>query len=141
LRAADWRERVLEVFEASLRTDAMRETFRRPGAHARVWRELPFLHEGPGGAARIGTIDRLVSVDDASGRAQRATVYDFKTGHVAFADAAAHAERYRAQLEAYRQAASRLLELDEERIEMVIVFTTSGVVASVHRSAADAGAS
>ena len=95
----------------------------------RVWRERPFaLREGD--TILNGKIDRLVVLYDGN-RPVAADLIDFKTDSVAAEEPQAIDARvihYRPQLEAYRQAAARLLRLDLAQVSARLAFVEAGVV-------------
>ncbi len=95
----------------------------RPAADAEVWRERSFevvLDE----AWVSGVFDRVVVRSGPDGRAQSATVYDFKTDrrHEA-TELAAAAAVHLAQMSLYRRAVAVLLGLDPAAVSAEVVFT------------------
>ncbi len=90
----------------------------RPGAE--VWRERAF-EMVLDGAWVTGVFDRVVVERDASGRAMRATVFDFKTDAVA--SEAAAVERHAAQLQVYRRAAAQLTGIAVRAVTGELVLT------------------
>ena len=51
---------------------------------------------------------------------------DFKIDDIDPSEAPARAERYRPQLEAYRDAAAEMLRTDPARVKMIVLFVTAG---------------
>ena len=98
--------------------------WKRPNSpRSEVWRERAF-EVVLDGVWVTGVFDRVVVSQDASGRAVRADVFDFKTDGVA--DEAGMAEvvaRHTAQLEVYRQVAAVLVGLDVAVVECELVVT------------------
>jgi ATP-dependent helicase/nuclease subunit A len=105
---------------ACLRSPELAEVWAKPADAAVAWRERKFelVTED---AWVSGVIDRLVIVRDATGRALRATVYDFKTD--AGATPAEAVLRHGAQLRHYRRAAAALTGLDEGAVAVELVLT------------------
>jgi ATP-dependent exoDNAse (exonuclease V) beta subunit len=102
------------------------------GVDLEVLREHPFAIRD-GDQLLTGAIDRLVIVRDR-GRILAADLLDFKTDELQANDAAALADRvdfYRPQIEAYRQAASRLLGIAPEKIAAQLIFLHAGLTASL----------
>lgn len=79
------------------------------------------LHFRVGGRGVAGIIDRLVINDD-----EHATIIDYKTHRNVDTDTVAHyADRYRAQLELYRQGIDKLWP--EKTIRQLLIFTCSAI--------------
>lgn len=97
--------------------------FQPPGPHACVWRERSFdlvLDD----EWVSGTFDRVVLDLDASGKARRAWIIDYKTDTVPDTLAvAAKLEGYRPQLALYRRALAKLTGLPECKIRCSLLFT------------------
>ena len=92
-----------------------------------VRREWQWLGPGPGGGPLEGIIDRVV-IAGGHGSAERALIIDWKTDRVASGDEIIHAESYRSQLEAYREAACQLTGLAGDRVAVVLVFVRNGIL-------------
>lgn len=116
----DWLGSAGEVAKACLAEPGLAEVWMRPPASVRieVWREQPF-EVVLAGAWVTGVFDRVVVEYDVEGRAQRATVYDFKTE----ADGGRALPRHAAQLKLYRQACARLTGLLEAQVACKLVLT------------------
>lgn len=94
-----------------------------------VWRERTFAYR-EAGAITSGKIDRLVVLYDGD-RPVAADVIDFKTDALRAGDPEAiqsRADIYRAQLEAYRRGAARLVGIDPEKVVARLVFTEPGEI-------------
>ena len=71
-----------------------------------------------------GTFDRVVIENDDSGTAIRACVIDFKTDRVnSTEDLDTAGEKYRPQLDLYRQVLARMTGLPETAISTQLLFT------------------
>jgi ATP-dependent helicase/nuclease subunit A len=106
----------------------VRAVFTRPPDEVSLWREQPFEIMLDGSWVS-GVFDRVVLHQDAEGRLVRAGIIDFKTNRVddpaRLDELAAH---YRDQMDTYRAAACRLLDLPAARIGLTLVFTDAGRV-------------
>ena len=109
-----------EAFMAMLAHDAVREALSRRGrAGLELWREHTFSLHLDGRLLR-GQFDR-VEIDRTQGTA---CILDFKTDR--FSDAAV--ERYRPQMQAYRQALASMLGWPTDRITVTLLFVGEGRV-------------
>ena len=126
-RARAWRERgvaapVADEALACLRASELAGVWRK-SAGAEAWRERAF-ELLVGDAWISGVFDRVVVERGADDRAQRATVFDFKTDAIAGeADADAAVARHAAQVNLYRRAVARLTGLAESAVAAELVFT------------------
>jgi len=112
--------------------DALSRKSYPPGKDLTVWRERPFALRTENGIL-TGSMDRLVIVR-SGGKIVAADVLDFKTDEIAAGDAAAlpaKVDFYRPQIEAYREAAGKLLGLDPGLISARLVFLATGAVCPV----------
>jgi ATP-dependent helicase/nuclease subunit A len=123
-------------FRKQLAAPAVKEVLSRksypPGKDLTVWRERPFALRTENGIL-TGSMDRLVIVK-SGGKIVAADVLDFKTDEIAAGDAAALAAKvdfYRPQVEAYREAAGKLLGIRETQVTGRLVFIGSNAVQSV----------
>jgi ATP-dependent exoDNAse (exonuclease V) beta subunit len=135
-RSAAWAAEQAEGFAGMLRHEDVAHAVSLHGrdrATLRVWRELPFARLVDG-AVQQGAIDRLEAEYDADGSVRRAVVIDFKTDEIDAADSEDAAQRYRPQLDAYRQAAARFLAIEPSAVEAVVLFVTPGVAVRIGRS-------
>jgi ATP-dependent helicase/nuclease subunit A len=115
-----------------LLSPAFGEVFARPRVpNADVWRERSFeivLDD----AWYSGVFDRVVVERDASGRALRATVWDFKTDRVnGDAGVAAAVERHGHQLLLYRRVVACLTGLPEARVRAALALLAPGRLAEI----------
>ncbi len=114
-----------------LGSEPVRGTLSRPGQHAECWREKKFeilLNR----EWLSGTFDRVSIERDAAGHAVRAAVLDFKTDQVRDeADRIAAIEKYRPQLELYRDVLQRMTGLAADRIEKRLLLTRTATVISL----------
>jgi ATP-dependent helicase/nuclease subunit A len=98
-----------------LRSAGMRELWARPkSAKVEIMLDGEWIS---------GVFDRVVVERDASGRAERATVYDFKTDKVSSDSAEAAAARHAHQIELYRRVLAVLTGLPSEKVAGSVVFT------------------
>ena len=119
--AAKWVARGVagEAAAACLQAAALAGVWARPPAAAvEVWRERSF-EIVLDSAWVTGVLDRVVVERDASGRAVRATVFDFKTD----IDDGIALERHTGQLNSYRQAVAKLANLDGSAVACDLVLT------------------
>ena len=115
----------------SLHSPRLTAVFQRPGGKAEVWRERSF-EVVLDGIWFTGAFDRVVVEHDATGRATRALVVDFKTDRAGAGDAGARAvEKHAGQLNLYRRVAARLTGLPEDRVRCVLVMTADAVLVEV----------
>ena len=134
-RSENWREAVLEDFHAMIANDQIRSLLSRhphlmvtgEGVESRAERELSWLRRTPDGRIQEGVLDRLV-VSTQAGVPRQALLIDWKTDRIAPGDEIMHAESYRPQLEAYREAASQLTDLAPSQVVAVLVYVRNGVI-------------
>jgi ATP-dependent helicase/nuclease subunit A len=109
---------------ACLRAPELAGVFAPPVAGAEVWRERAF-EAVIDGVWVTGVIDRVVVESGADGRARRATVFDFKTDHMAGGpgELARAAQRHAGQIDLYRRVVARLTGLAETAVTAEVVFT------------------
>jgi len=126
--AADVQRDAAAQFRRALADPAVRRALARPAGRAELWRERAF-EVVLGDAWISGAFDRVVIVRDDAGRAQAATIMDFKSHRVHTPAALrAQAELCRPQLAWYRRALAVLLRLPADRIRLQILFTRPGQV-------------
>lgn len=127
----DWFESMLWLPE--VRRVMCREGYVAPGGDTlELRREFPFTQREEGSLVN-GVIDRLV-LHRRGGKVIAADVIDFKTDAVVPSDeetVAARVEFHREQMEAYRQAVSRMERVAPERVRARLLFVTAGVVREV----------
>lgn len=140
-RGAAWADAVAAQVRAALGRDAVRRAMSLNGADERsrrLHRELPFARLVDGRLQR-GAIDRLVVEVDGNGQPRRGTVIDFKTDDVDEAAAMSQAERYRPQLQVYREAAAEMFGLKVEDVGAKLIFVSAGVVVDAQMRQAASG--
>ncbi len=105
--------------------------FRKGGQQRTAWTERRFDYIEKGGWVS-GIVDRVVVEWDASGKASRATILDFKTDAVVTEDdMAARAAGYAPQLALYVPAVMRMTGLKAVAIGKALIFTVMGKVVPV----------
>jgi len=128
---AEWRasgagEAAIEVAARCVRAPALAEVWEVPD-DAEVWCERAF-ELVIDGAWVSGVFDRVVVRRGPDGRAEAATVFDFKTDRVReVRDPDEIRRHYADQLAIYRRAAARLAGLPEAAVQCRLVFTGPGV--------------
>ncbi len=106
----------------------LRAAFARPGEQAEIWRERNF-EILLGDEWLSGTFDRVALDRDMAGRATGATILDFKTDRVATEEEiAAAVEKYRPQLETYREVLRRMTGLPADAVRCRLIFTRPRVL-------------
>ena len=113
----------LRQVSQSLEQGDIRAVLSRPSKHATVWREKSFeiLLKGEW---LSGTFDRVTIEQNATGTPVSATIIDFKTDRVGSADEIeATAEKYRPQLETYREVLQRMTGMSANSIRCCLIFT------------------
>ncbi len=120
-------------FRKQLAAPTIKEALSRksypPGTDLTVWRERPFALRTENGIL-TGSMDRLVVVKNG-GKIVAADVLDFKTDEIAAGDEQALAAKvnfYRPQVEAYREAAGKMLKLEPALVGARLVFLSAGMV-------------
>ncbi len=116
---------------ACLANTKIRALLTEPKTAATVWRERAFsIVEGD--QFINGIFDRVVIHHDANGAITRAEIIDFKTDRIHKSNTITQAtEHHRPQLEAYRNALSRIVGLDTAQIKLKLVFTNVPAVVTV----------
>ena len=116
-------EEAFDQVRGVLGTAALSEALARPNGHAETWRERNF-EILLGDEWLSGTFDRVVLERDAAGRAVAATILDFKTDRLSTdGEIAAAVEKYRPQLETYREVLRRMTGLPSDAIRCRLLFT------------------
>ena len=128
---AEQKRAVADQFRRALATPAFQDALRRPAGDVTLWREQHFdvvLED----EWVTGTFDRVVIQRDAKGKPKGAVIQDFKSDAIADDDALAVAvKRHAPQLRLYRRALARILNLDARRIELQLLFTSTGAVRDI----------
>jgi ATP-dependent helicase/nuclease subunit A len=138
--AARWRELrqespglddALAQVRGVLEDPVTRAALDRPGEHAEVWRERNF-EILLGDEWLSGTFDRVVLERSPEGIPERATILDFKTDRVASPEEIdAAVDKYRPQLETYREVLRRITGLPAPAIRCRLLFTRSRTLREV----------
>ncbi len=116
-------EEAFDQVRGVLGNAALNEALARPNGHAEAWRERNF-EILLGDEWLSGTFDRVVLERDAAGRAVAATILDFKTDRLSTdGEIAAAVEKYRPQLETYREVLRRMTGLPSDAIRCRLLFT------------------
>ena len=80
-----------------------------------------------------GVFDRVHIFIDQNKRYKKAQIIDFKTDLTNKDFTIAQAiEKYQEQLHSYQRALSKLLNLDKERIETYLLFTSAKTIRQIH---------
>lgn len=127
-RDVAWRRRQIDAFHGMLGKPAISAALSRSsvgGSAVCVLRELPFVRTTAGGI-QSGSIDRLVLRLDAAGRANSATIIEFKTDSIVEGSAAAQAETHREQLQDYREVVATMFGLAEKAVAMQVLLVGAG---------------
>ncbi|MEM7792419.1 MAG: 3'-5' exonuclease, partial [Verrucomicrobiota bacterium] len=110
---------IQKVFE----NEDIRRVFTKPRGPAIVWRERSFSYID-GNQLINGVFDRVNLHQDETGKIISAEIIDFKTDRIEYPNTIDKAiEYHRSQLETYRKALSRILNLEQSLIQVSIVFT------------------
>lgn len=113
----------LDQVRGVLEVPILHAALSRPCHQAEAWRERNF-EILLGEEWLSGTFDRVVVERDASGRATAATILDFKTDRVATEEEIdAAVEKYRPQLETYREVLRRMTGLAGSAVRCRLLFT------------------
>jgi ATP-dependent helicase/nuclease subunit A len=127
------RERAGDEALACLRAPELAAVWTRKDG-TEVWRERAF-EVVLDGAWVTGVFDRVVIERDQAGQAVRATVFDFKTDHVAGdADVMAAVARHAGQLNLYRRVAAVLAGLEVAAVACELVLTRVRRLVNVPRA-------
>jgi len=131
--AEDVKREACEQFRHALASAQVQQALARPPAdQVELWREKHFEIVLENDEWVSGTFDRVVILRDASGRARRARIVDYKSDQVTAMEAAGVAEIYRGQIQLYVRALARILQLPLSSIEAALIFTSPATVVPVH---------
>jgi ATP-dependent exoDNAse (exonuclease V) beta subunit len=124
----DLKQKAVDLFRQAIAAPDIRRVLARPPGNVSLWRERRF-EIVIGNRWVSGAFDRVVVLRDQKGKALGATVLDFKSDEVPD-DAAvkALAAQYRSQMESYRSALSRMLQIAQTKVALKLVFVHSGRV-------------
>jgi len=124
----DMRQRAIEQFRRALVSAEIRQALSRPPGNITLWRERHFdvvLND----QWVTGAFDRVVIMRDSEGKPLSAVIIDFKSNDIPCeADLISTADSYRSQLSLYGSALSRILQLDDSKIALQLLFTQPGKV-------------
>ena len=117
------KEKAVGHFRRACASREFRRALVRPGGDVDLWREKRF-EIVIDNQWITGAFDRVVIARDESGKPVSAEILDYKSDDVSGDnDMNDAAERYRPQLELYRDALSRMLPLDSSNITLRLFFT------------------
>jgi len=126
---AGWLDGRIDWFLNLLQTETARQVLARHTA-TDLWRERRFVvHDGR--ELIRGGFDRVTVHRDASGRASRAVLLDYKTDTPPEDGIGPLVQRYKPQLLAYRRALTRLLALPPGAVEMQAWFVGANTLCRV----------
>jgi len=108
------RERYRTTLRQSIADETIRAALRSSGADT-LWRERPFVIRLDGQLLR-GTFDR-VAIHHDKGMPSRTVLIDYKTDRLGDGDTQAITDRYRGQIDAYRQALCAMLGIEATQVE------------------------
>lgn len=117
-------ENVAATLTSCFEDPDIRAYFTRPETPATIWLERAFTYV-QGDQFHNGVFDRVVLHQDQNGKTLRAEIIDFKTDRIHSGNTIEQAtESHRPQLEAYRTALSKIIDLDARAIELKLLFTS-----------------
>ena len=121
-----------ELLKACLNEKSIQEVFQKPDTPCILWKEKAFtLSENQ--ILINGVFDRVHIFIDQNKRYKKAQIIDFKTDLTNKDFTIAQAiEKYQEQLHSYQRALSKLLNLDKERIETYLLFTSAKTIRQIH---------
>jgi ATP-dependent helicase/nuclease subunit A len=124
----DLKQKAVNLFRHAITAPDIRRVLARPPGNVSLWREKRF--EIVIGKRWVsGAFDRVVVLRDQKGKALGATVLDFKSDEVTDDTALTELTRqYRPQMEAYREALSKMLSLQKTKVALALVFVQPGKV-------------
>ncbi len=123
------RRDVVHQFRQAMQMPAVRQALARPAGRVELWRERSF--EMVLDARWVsGQFDRVLIQRDAAGHARAASILDYKSNRIPDEPAACarKVDEYRPQLDIYRRALARILDMPEQAIDCGLVFTRIGRV-------------
>ncbi|MCX5693392.1 MAG: PD-(D/E)XK nuclease family protein, partial [Candidatus Omnitrophica bacterium] len=119
--------KAIALFHRAMAAPEIRRALTRPPGNPELWQERKF-EVVDGNRWVSGTFDRVVVLRDQNGKALKATVLDFKSDEVKDDAALAElAKQYRPQMEAYRNALSRMLRLPQAKVALGLLFVQANL--------------
>lgn len=114
----------MDIFNRAMVDPEIIKLFSLPAYKAEVWRERSFAYENEDKIVQ-GVFDRVVLRLSDSGEIESAEIIDFKTDRLGKELSLDQlVDRHRAQLESYRSALARVIELPDNKITMTLLFTS-----------------
>ncbi|MDG1324634.1 MAG: UvrD-helicase domain-containing protein [Opitutales bacterium] len=116
--------KALDIFKRAMEHPEITKLFSLPSFNTEVWRERSFACQNKDKLVQ-GVFDRVVLKFSACGEIESAEIIDFKTdrlGEELSFDQLI--DRHRAQLESYRSALARVIGLPNNKISMILLFTS-----------------
>ena len=122
----------LESLKACFNAKNIQEIFHKPDTPCILWKEKAFtLSENQ--VLINGVFDRVHIFIDKNNRYQKAQIIDFKTDSIGEESSLDQAiEKHQMQLKSYHNALSNLLNLDKDKIETYLLFTSVQAIHRVH---------
>lgn len=122
----------VEIVRRAMQDDSpVRQALRKPADNVELWLERRFLLQNGANEVIPGAFDRVVISRDGRGRATDAVIYDYKSDALNLPEE--FLERHAAQLNLYRKALAKLLNLDELHISCRILALRPVLVIDVPR--------
>ncbi|RCL30200.1 MAG: hypothetical protein DBX03_02770 [Puniceicoccaceae bacterium] len=121
---------IVQTLENCFNCTSFQDLFKQPDQAFTLWKEKAFsLCEKQ--TLIHGIFDRVHLLKSSEGTYQKAQIIDFKTDSINQANSLEEAiERHRKQMEHYRFALSRLINMDQSQIECYLIFTS---IARIHQ--------
>ena len=122
----------LEALKACFNAKNIQDIFQKPNTPCILWKEKAFtLSENQ--VLINGVFDRVHIFLDKNSRYQKAQIIDFKTDSISEESSLDQAiEKHQMQLKSYQNALSKLLNLDKDKIETYLLFTSVQAIHRVH---------
>jgi ATP-dependent exoDNAse (exonuclease V) beta subunit len=118
-----------DQFVKALAGAEIRGALAKPKGKVTLWREKRFEVVMNGATLVGGIFDRVGITEDESGKPEHAVILDYKSDRIDREEGLTRAvEGYRPQLSLYRDALSRILNIDASAIALRLVFTRAAKV-------------